>query len=297
MTKTRVGTGITLDGMLPALEWVQAETGRRVVSTRKLRGGLTSEVGALTLDDNSSLVLKCYESRQQASLISHEADVLRRLARADIPAPRFVAASPIGEQPRLLMTRVPGRIWLTPRDPKDWVQELAASLARIHDVPISANPGDPAHDAVAWLELPAWTSRRTLWERTREILKQPPSAYRTTFTHGDYQHFNVLWSRRRISGVLDWCGAGPGHPDADAAHCRLNLAILFSVDVAEQFREAYEATKGSPLDPWWDLHGLTSYDNQWKHFIPLQVAGRARVDAAGMDDRVEGLMARTLTRL
>lgn len=283
--------------MIDALAWVHAETRRRVLVARTLRGGLTSDVRALTLDGGETLVLKCYESSTRADLINREAEVLRSLARVDLPAPRLVAVNATGERPMLLMTRLPGRIWLTPRDPRAWVHDLVDTLARIHAVPIPTHTPDPVRDVVDWMEVPAWTTRHGLWERVVDVLGTPPAAYDATFTHGDFQHFNVMWSRRRPSGVLDWCGAGPGHPDADAAHCRLNLAILFSIEVAEEFREAYEDRNGRALDPWWDLRGLTAYGDDWKHFIPLQVAGRAPVDTAGMDDRVEGLMERAVRRL
>jgi aminoglycoside phosphotransferase (APT) family kinase protein len=117
------------------------------------------------------------------------------------------------------------------------------------------------------------------------------------FTHSDYQHFNMLWSGGRMTGVVDWVYAGPGHPHGDVAHCRLNLAILFSIEVAERFREIYEAESGNRVDPVRDLRGLIQYDQGWKKFIPMQVAGRTAVDAAGMDDRIEGLMERIVARI
>jgi hypothetical protein len=97
--------------------------------------------------------------------------------------------------------------------------------------------------------------------------------------------------------VVDWPYAGPGHPDQDVGHCRLNLAVLFSTEVAERFRELYEAESGRRVEPLWDLRGMMSYDDGWKNFIPIQVAGRALVDAAGMDDRVEGVIEQILLRM
>ena len=38
-------------------------------------------------------------------------------------------------------------------------------------------------------------------------------------------------------------------------------------------------------------------DEQWRRFIPVQVAGRAPVDTAGMTSRVEDLLEATLGRL
>ena len=118
-----------------------------------------------------------------------------------------------------------------------------------------------------------------------------------SFAHGDYQHFNVLWSRGRLSALVDWSSAGIAHPDVDVGHCRLNLAVLHSAEVAERFRHAYEAEAGRRVEPWWDVHQLLAYDDSWQDFIPVQVAGRAPVDVRGMTGRVEELLAMALARL
>jgi hypothetical protein len=59
----------------------------------------------------------------------------------------------------------------------------------------------------------------------------------------------------------------------------------------------HETEAGRRLDPWWDIHQLLAYDDSWRDFIPVQVAGRAPVDLAGMTDRVEELLAHALARL
>ena len=101
----------------------------------------------------------------------------------------------------------------------------------------------------------------------------------------------------RLTGVVDWVSAAAGPPDLDAGHCRLNLAVLFGADWAERFRLAYEARVGRRIDPWWDLYALASYNDSWRRFIPVQVDGHIRVDAAGMTGRVEELLQATLRRL
>ena len=88
-----------------------------------------------------------------------------------------------------------------------------------------------------------------------------------------------------------------GPADFDAVHCRLNLAVLFGADWAERLRLAYEAGAGRAIDPRWDLYAVTASSDEWRRFIPVQVAGRAPVDAAGMTSRVEDLLEATLGRL
>ncbi len=283
--------------MQEALEWVYAVTGTRVTRVRRLRGGITSDVRAVTLTDGETLVLRCYPAwgREAADAVRREAATLTHLVRLALPVPRLVAAHPAGDVPMLLMTRLPGRIWLTPPDPEPWLAQMARALAMVHATPTP----QPVHEGTgtARLDSPEWTGRPALWKRVNAVLATPPSPFTPVFVHSDYQHFNMLWSRGRLSGLIDWVFAETGHPDVDTAHCRVNLAVLFSIEHAERFRVLYEAESGRTVDPWWDLRGLTGYGPDWKQFIPMQVAGRAPVDAAGMDDRIEGLMELVLRRM
>jgi aminoglycoside phosphotransferase (APT) family kinase protein len=285
--------------MRDALDWIHSQTGQHVRRSRRLVGGLTSDVRAVTLTSGETLVLRLYPdgSGDGARHVEREAATLERLVHSDLPVPRLVAAKPIGDVPMLLMTRLPGRIWLSPPDFDPWLTQIAQTLAAVHEVPIGDTSPVPSPIDPTRLVVPDWTTRRKLWERTNAVLSKPPDSFPAVFVHSDYQHFNMLWSRSRLSGLIDWVFAGSGHPDADAAHCRLNLAVLFSIDHAERFRVRYETESGRRMDPWWDLCGLTAYGPGWKWFIPKQVAGRAVVDAAGMDDRVEGLMERIHERI
>lgn len=282
--------------MQDALDWVHTVTGKRVTGVRRLRGGLTSDVRAVTLVGGETLVLRAYTNwgREAAEAVENEAATLKRLEQTDLPVPRFVAARPDSDVPLLLMTRVPGKVWLTPTDPDAWLLQMARTLVAIHATPTTDSPPDRAPIDPANLSVPEWTKRPQLWKRAIEVLSTPPAAFTPVFIHSDYQHFNMLWSRGRLTGVLDWPFARTDHPDIDVAHCRLNLAVLFSIEMAERFRELYEVESGRRVDPWWDLRGLGGYGQDWKQFIPIQVAGRAVVDAAGMDDRIEGVMERIL---
>ena len=280
-----------------ALAWIHAATGRRVTDATRLFGGLTSDVDAVTLDDGETLVLRRYGEWDGApACIEHEAATLTRLSQTDVLAPRLVASQPAGAVPMLLMTRIPGEVWLTPRDFDSWLQQMAGTLARIHAVPLDRSSREGTAESLK-ITVPRWTTRRELWKAARAIVAETPDPFEAVFVHSDYQHFNMLWSSERMTGVVDWTYAGPGHPDQDVGHCRLNLAVLFSVEVAERFRELYEAESGRRVDPLWDLRGMMSFDDGWKNFIPLQVAGRAPFDAAGVEHRVETLIQRIVSRV
>ena len=168
--------------------------------------------------------------------------------------------------------------------------------ARIHNLQVAAPPFRSRIDAAAPVT-PASATRPALWEAAFGILRQQAPEPATCFIHHDFQHFNLLWRRDRLTGVVDWTTSCTGPADFDAGHCRLNLAVLFGADWAERFRLAYEAEAGRAVDPWWDLYALTAYSDEWRQFIPVQVAGRAPVDASGMTTRVEDLLEATLGRL
>jgi len=286
-----------------ALAWVERELAVRVVGLRRLTGGITAAVHRLTVEHvpsgrRQSVVLRQYE---QCDEVPRETSILREAADAGLPAPRPLAASPAGTEaggyPSVLLEYLPGRVDLSPADPSRWLHQMAHAAVRIHDAAIAAAPPfdiwlDPERFTV-----PATASRPELWRTLAQVLAQPESPRDERFIHGDYQHFNVLWSRGRLTGVVDWAFAASGPPDIDVGHCRLNLAVLFGADWAERFRHAYEARAARRVDPWWDLYAIASYNDSWQGFIPVQVDGRARVDVAGMTGRVEDLVQATLGRL
>jgi hypothetical protein len=270
-------------------------------------GGITSSVHRLTLrmrdGTTRRVVLKRYTDPDWdddvRALARNEAGALTGAEASRVPAPRLLGVSVDGADtdgvPSLLMTRAAGHVWLPTTNLEPWIRQMAALLPSVH-----------AGRADVWtrrtrdldaLSVPSAARRPDLWRSAqRAIDGEPPTGDRVSI-HGDYQHFNILWSRGRLTAVVDWSSAKISAPDRDVGHCRLNLAVLYSADLAERFRAAYETEAGRRLDPWWDVHQLLAYDDSWRDFIPVQVAGRAPVDLAGMTDRVEELLAHALARL
>ena len=288
------------------LRWVERSVGpaARVVAWRRMTGGIMSAVHRLTIDNGGRrtvLVLRQYEQVPPfAGIVRQEAATLAALRSCGLLSPALVAIEPDGTEtdgrPTLLMTRRPGRVELTPDDPDSWLAQMARMAVRIHEAKVPAPPYqrwfDPAKRPV-----PSSAIRPSVWKEALRVLREPHELTGQCLVHRDFQHFNMLWQRGRLTGVVDWSTASMGPADVDAGHCRLNLAVLFGVDRAEQFRLAYEAESGRPLDSWWDVHAIVAYDDDWPAFIPIQVAGRVSVDADGMTGRVEDLLTAALNRL
>ncbi len=308
------------------LDWVERVAGARVAAWRRMTGGISgSVVHRLTIDGGSYrdvLVLRQYEDADSytAAQVRHEVATLRAVHHAGLPAPEQIAADADGREsdghPAILMTRLPGRLDVTPADPEGWLRQIAAMAVRIHNVQVAAGPFEARIDAAAyttygWSQrtrsliptsagtpvIPASATRPAVWSTAFDILRQHAPEPATCFIHRDFNLFNLLWRRGRLTGVVDWTRSCTGPADFDLGHCRLNLAVLFGAHWAERLRLAYEAEAGRAMDPWWDLYAVTAYCDEWRSLIPVMVAGRAPVDTAGMTSRVEDLLEATLDRL
>jgi aminoglycoside phosphotransferase (APT) family kinase protein len=232
------------------------------------------------------------------SAVSDEASVLEALARTDVPAPRPVATTnglDTDGNAAILMTRAPGRLQVDPLDECAWVREMAVILARIHTTQIAAPEWASWIDPHA-VSVPTWARRPDIWHVAIEAARAAEGGYRC-FIHRDYQHFNILWRRIRITAVVDWVHASTGPPDIDVGHCRLNIAVLFPAELGEQFRRVYESEAGRKVDPQCDITALLSFNEGWHDGIPRQVGNRTTVDHAGMNARVEDLLAAAVARL
>jgi len=298
------------DARPPALllTWVEQTLGSgvRVVGSKRLTGGLTSIVHQLTVERNGRRELYALrwwvpDSEWQhwiARAVPLETAVLTKLEGSDIPAPRVIGSTTdaaVGG-PAVLMTRLPGEVHLTPRDRERWLRQMAQMLTRIHALAIDGKPFESWLDH-SQLSPPLDASRADVWREAIALVAEERAPTRTSFLHRDYQHFNMLWSRERLTGVVDWIEACVGPPEVDVGHCRLNLTVLFSADMAERFLAMYEAESGHRVDAWWDIHALLSFGPSWKEFLPIQIDGRAPLDVAGMTGRMEMVLERALRRL
>lgn len=290
--------------------WIEraAGPGTKVLRIRRLSGGTSSAIHSVRLRLPSGpvtdLVLRRWvaplDVRPHAARVEREATTLLALREHGYThAPELVATDPLGAGtegiPALLMTRLPGRLLLTPSNPRRWLEQMVRELLAIQSLNIDAPPYEPWFDATDLLPKP-WRTNTSAWVEATRIVEAGLRSDHAVFLHRDYQHFNLLWTGQRLSGVIDWTEASRGPREVDIAHCRWNLAVLFSFEMAEQFRLAYESESGLRTDPRFDLAELIGYGPWAKVGIPAQVAGRRAVDVERMDQRVEALLVSALAR-
>ncbi len=239
--------------------------GSKVVRARRLGGGTASAVHAVdVLRRNGStarLVLRRHllfsSLAEEPDLTEKEARNLELIERAGIAAPRLVAVDADGAEcdvPAVLMTRVPGHLELKPGDLDTWLRRMAELLPPIHAIPVGPVQVQrwEIWDDLRQAEPPRWSRRKDDWERLIEIVRGPWPDYPPTFVHRDFQHYNVLWSRGRTTGVLDWASASIGPKELDLGHFRYNLLGDFGFEVAERFLDVYRAVTGDEPDPFWE---------------------------------------------
>jgi aminoglycoside phosphotransferase (APT) family kinase protein len=103
-----------------------------------------------------------------------------------------------------------------------------------------------------------WMPATAIWAQVTAAVREPPPAAAMTLIHRDYHPQNTLWSRLRLTAVVDWTQASWGPPGLDLGHMRWNLVADHGQDAADRFLACYQAATGVALggQPYWDLVAL-----------------------------------------
>ena len=253
------------------LGWLQFVLGRdaRIGAVRPLDWATSStlyEVDANLSGQEMRLVLRLYTKTEwladEPDVPEHEAANLQRLRGSGLPVPELLAVDMDGSQcgvPALLMTRLLGKVNLTPVDFDAWLRQLAAFLPRLHAVsPAGHRWRHLPYNNLSTLEPPVWTRRPELWAEAIRIGRGPRPAFEPRFIHRDFHPVNLLFAGETLSGVVDWPNACVGPAGVDVAHCRLNLATMFGQAATDRFLELCRESMGAywTYNPFWDLMSI-----------------------------------------
>jgi aminoglycoside phosphotransferase (APT) family kinase protein len=244
----------------------------RAVHSAPLLGGLDAATYALDLDvagERRGLVVRVFTFPRH-----RDGAAARRYWRAingipialTVPIPRPVLLDAEGKlvgHPCMVMTRVPGAVLARPADEGAWIDQLAGTLASIHEVDLSGLPPDypRAAKAVALVDarLGYWapTILEDLWREVAEALRS--HAPRVTsngmvLTHHDFWFGNTLWLEERLTGIVDWDGAQIDDPAFDVGYARLDMQLTLGGDAADRLLAQYERRRGRlHAVPFWEL--------------------------------------------
>ena len=248
--------------------------GHRVVASAPLAGATSSAVHAVTTTDRRGRahhhVLRRYTARdwlaREPDLAEREAEALTIVEGCAVTTPVLVAADTAGERtdvPALLMTRLPGAPVASPDLTTAGIRLLAQLLPGVHATTVP--PGARVrtyrpYGSDGRLEPPAWSRDDRLWERAIAVHGAPPIPVHPVLVHRDFHPGNVLFAHGedRVTGLVDWVNTSRGAAEVDVGHCRVNLAVLASLNAADRFRDAWLSASGTEAyDPTFDILAVT----------------------------------------
>ncbi len=241
-----------------------------VVSVRRLRGGLNAHVHAvgIALGDGARTTVVLRRKAPEGHWRTPERAVaefrtLAILHGAGVPAPRPLLLDVEGryfDGPAILISHE-GRPVVAPRDAPAWPAGLANALAKLHTI----TPGHfdlaflPTHDIGAIRER---AGRPLTGSLITDPLAQAVSAALTRrisaiasphlcLVHRDFWPGNTVWRRGRLSAIIDWSTATISNPRLDIAQCRVDLAMMHGVDMAQSFLASYQERAIAPVRDGW----------------------------------------------
>ncbi|HVE92852.1 MAG TPA: aminoglycoside phosphotransferase family protein, partial [Actinomycetota bacterium] len=233
-----------------------------------------------------------------------EWDRLNCASAVEVPTPEPVAIDASGAwfgAPALVMRRLNGRPLHAPADLDTWLREIAQALIAVAGGPRRGVPA-AVRERRPWqpprgLRLTALTGPAVDLLQ-RELPKVPRRGQ--VFAHCDFHPGNLLWSRGRLSGVVDWSAARLAPRAWDVAYCRADLCVLLGLRAADRMLEHYERISGARLEhlPLYDLAcGLSAL--RWSHLWAGAYAeqGRRDLTTGKVKARSAALVRRSLARL
>ena len=289
--------------------------GTTIARARRLPGGLASWVHALdvrTPHGPRHLVLRRYRPQvfDTSERAEREWKVLTLLAGTGVPAPGPLWLDSRGitfGHPAMLLTRLPGRPRVDPRDPVGWAAMMADGLVQIHALP--PERFESIGTGESWQRLPFARAQHeaglvtaagldgdavlTAIERGYGALKRA----RRSFVHFDYWPGNILWLRHRLTGIVDWTNAIMGYADYDAAYCYMDLFLSRSRPVARAFLERYRHVSGVAVEPlwFWSLVVATrALPDPVTWLGPYRELGRRDLTARAMRSRLQSFVREAL---
>ena len=270
------------------------EPGGTITRVRRLKGGLEASTHRVVLvspaGNRRAIVVRRFNDSfhwyDPARLPKEEA-TLRSLEATAVRAPRVLDVDLEGRwfgTPSMVVTCLPGGTAPSSRW-VDWSASLVDAMAAMHAV-------EPAVDAEPWLtgwqrdEPPQsragdpWLDR--VWPVIQENVGELAASGGDALVHHDLHPGNAVWSRGRVSGIVDWPMAGRGYPAYDRAYLRLDVSLCLGLEAGDAIAARFDAVDS----PAWDLVvGLRADPDLWvTSYVELGAPvtaeeGRARVAA------------------
>lgn len=235
--------------------------GPDITRVQWIGGGIGSSTHAISFADGRSVVIKRYPSDPASVRAEWERLSFAHGAALRVPEPLGVDTE--GDwfgSPTVVMARMPGRADLNPSNPARYGAQVVDSLAEIHSVAVASVSEHllRPHTIDTWTP-PDQPVGQFLEPRLADDLLAALAARHPwvdgdtrVFNHGDFHPGNLLWSRGRLTGVVDWSAARVGYAAGDVAYFANEAELLFGFDLADAIERRYEAEVAPivNLDSW-----------------------------------------------
>jgi aminoglycoside phosphotransferase (APT) family kinase protein len=288
--------------------------GGRLVRMRRLRGGLSSRMHVLTIEDAEQrrfqVVLRRIGSERQDA--TYEFEVLKLLDRLGIAGARPLLLDAEGAyfgSPALVVSYIAAKPVFSAPDMEAWSDEVARALLEVHTVTPARFDLSLLHfrglddlapeieERRAEVGEAAPVAREVLAVMEAELSAIKPEA--PCLIHNDFWPSNVLWRKGRVVAVVDWDDAAIGDPRSDVAQMRIDLVISLGLEAADRFLASYQKRAPQSLkDVWYFdlLRGLRAllFFEEWRWLEGYHDAGLTHLTAPECRQRIQAFLERTL---
>lgn len=292
--------------------------GGRVVSIRRLRGGLCAHMHAVAvaLRDGARTRVVLRRPGPEGHLQTPEQAVAEHgtlvvLGEAGVPAPRPLLLDAEGRYfggPSILMS-YEGRPLVSPRKPSVWLADLADALVKLETV--TPDRFDLAFLATVGID----AIRERVDQPLTDSITADPLAHEISdvlerdfrdvtwpgvcLVHQDFWPGNTVWRRERLSAIIDWSTAAVGDPRIDLAQCRVDLAMMYGTDMADAFLDVYQARSGAPVSDVWFfdlLCGVSALGEFRRWLVGYHDIGLPQLREDILEERLRTFLARAVAR-
>ncbi|MGH9269835.1 MAG: aminoglycoside phosphotransferase family protein [Ilumatobacteraceae bacterium] len=288
-------------GVEPRLiAWAEGVLGAGIGSVRGLRAGGSPWV----LETAAGSAVMRVGTADDIDLLRVEQAGLDVAATSGVPVPRVLATELSGDPVALLMELMPGSSRIPADRPPQRLRALGAAAAALHAVAVPAASRLPQRDRpigpVDFDRLRAEAPAQDLLQRAEEARDSYRPRRDEVFVHDDLWQGNALWEGDRLTAVIDWECAGVGPAGVDVGALRLDAAMCFDVDAADDVLAGWEAEAARCADDvaYWDVVAALSTPPDVGWFAgTISAQGRPDLTRELLEDRRNRFLSNALDEL
>jgi aminoglycoside phosphotransferase len=218
--------------------------------------------------------------------IRTEAAALRFAGANGLAVPKVLGMRDDADPPLLLIERVRGSSDIPAARAASRLRTLGAFAARMAALvpPAGFERRTRAISGVDFALLRRNAAPRPVLQRAESVVGSYLPESPDCLVHGDMWQGNSMWIGDELQGIIDWDCAGVGPAGIDLGSLRLDAAMTFGVEAADDVLDSWQAIAGPASDvPYWDLVAGLSTPPELDWFV-------AAIRAQGRPDLTQDVM-------